>query len=339
MSQAKIKVGIVGVSGYSGRELLRLLLDHPGAEIVYVSAKQTAGPVSDIWPELAGKTDLICGPYEVEVAAQAELIFLATPHTISMRLAPELLSRGIKVIDMSGDFRLSSPHEYARWYKTEKHASPELLENAVYGLPELHREAIKTAKLVANPGCYPTVSILGAAPLAGKDIESIHIDAKSGTSGAGIAHAEHLLDEMKDNFKAYKILKHQHSPEIVEQLSLLAKKPLNVAFVPHLLPFERGIFATIYISLEEPMAQTDAQELYENFYADAPFVQIVSPDTELELKTIVGTNNMQIHVAAAPEQKLLVITATLDNLIKGASGQAIQNFNLIYDIDESTGLA
>ncbi len=338
MRTDRVKVGIVGVSGYSGRELLRILLDHPNAEATYVSANSTSGPISEIWPEFAGRTDLVCGSYDVNEAAKAELIFLATPHKVSMRLAPELLERGLKVIDISGDFRLSSADEYIKWYKAEKHEAPELLPEAAYGLPELHSEQIKTAKLVANPGCYPTVGILAAAPLATHNIESLHIDAKSGTSGAGIAHAERLLSEMKDNFKAYKILTHQHSPEISEQLSQLAKKPMQVAFVPHLLPFERGIFATVYVTLQDSMPQDEAQKLYEEFYANKPFIQVVKPDEELELKTVVGTNDLQIHVAAAPEQKLLVITATLDNLIKGASGQAVQNFNLMYGFDETAGL-
>jgi N-acetyl-gamma-glutamyl-phosphate reductase len=339
MESPKIKVGIVGVSGYSGRELLRLLLDHPQADVMYVSANKTSGKVADIWPEFAGKTDLVCGPYAVDEAAQADLVFLATPHTVSMKLAPDLLERGVRVIDISGDFRLSSADEYTKWYKAEAHAAPHLLADAVYGLPELNVGLIKAAQLIANPGCYPTVSILGVAPLMELPVERVHIDAKSGTSGAGIAHAERLLGEMKNNFKAYKVLQHQHSPEIVEQLSILAKRPLPVAFVPHLLPFERGIFATIYVDLAEPLTQADAQKLFEDFYAAASFVEVVPAETELELKTVVGTNNLQIHVAAAPEQELLVITATLDNLIKGASGQAVQNFNLMYGFDETAGLA
>jgi N-acetyl-gamma-glutamyl-phosphate reductase len=338
METQKIKVGIVGVSGYSGRELLRILLDHPEAEVVYVSANTTTGPVADIWPEFAGKTELVCGQYDVNEAANADLVFLATPHKVSMKLAPALLERGRRVIDISGDFRLSSPQEYAKWYKAEEHAAPELLHDAVYGLPEIYAGQIKDAKLVANPGCYPTVSILAVAPLAGQGIESIHIDAKSGTSGAGIRQAERLIDEMKDNFKAYKILKHQHSPEIVEQLSRLAKRPLPIAFVPHLLPFERGIFATVYITLQGSLSAGDAQQLFKDFYAEAPFIDVVDPEVELELKTVVGTNNLQIHVAAEPDQNLLVITATLDNLIKGASGQAVQNFNLMYGFDETIGL-
>jgi N-acetyl-gamma-glutamyl-phosphate reductase len=338
MSNKTVKIGIVGVSGYSGRELLRILLDHPHADVVYVSANTTSGPVADIWPEFVGKTDLVCAPYDAQAASQAEMVFLATPHTVSMKLAPELVGRDVKVIDISGDFRLSSPDEYIKWYKAEQHAAPHLLEDAVYGLPELHADRIKDARLIANPGCYPTVSILGVAPLTSQGIENIRIDAKSGTSGAGIAHADRLLGEMKDNFKAYKILTHQHTPEIVEQLSLLAKRPLPIAFVPHLLPFERGIFATIYISLKESLTQAAAQELFEAFYKNAPFIDVVPADVELELRTVVGTNNLQIHIAAAPEQNLLVITATLDNLIKGASGQAVQNFNLMYGFDETAGL-
>jgi len=338
METKNIKVGIVGVSGYSGRELLRFLLDHPRADIVYVSANTTVGKVSDLWPEFAGRTDLVCQPYQVDDAAKADLVFLATPHTVSMRLAPELLDRGVKVIDISGDFRLSSPEEYAKWYKADNHAAPHLLPDAVYGLPEIYGDQIKGAKLIANPGCYPTVSILAVAPLAKLDIASVHIDAKSGVSGAGIAHTERLLAEMKDNFRAYKVLAHQHSPEIVEQLALLAGKPLPIAFVPHLLPFERGIFATVYVSLREPLEQAAAQRLFEEFYKDTSFIEVTPEAAELELKTVVGTNNMQIHVAAAPEQNLLVVTATIDNLVKGASGQAIQNFNLIYGFDEKTGI-
>lgn len=331
-------VGIIGISGYSGRELLRLLIGHPRAEVIYVSANTTEGPVSEIWPEFAGKTDLVCRPYDVEKAARAELIFLATPHTVSMKLAPELLEQGVRVIDLSGDFRLSSAEEYTKWYKASEHNAPHLLDDAVYGLPEIYSSQIKDAKLVANPGCYPTASILSVAPLSGRGINSIDIDAKSGVSGAGIAHTETLLDDMKDNFKAYKVLAHQHSPEIVEQISFLAGEPLPIAFVPHLLPFERGIFTTTYIRLEEPVTQADAQTLFGNFYEAAPFVTVVPADAEVELKSVVGTNNMELHVAADPAQNLLVITAVIDNLIKGASGQAVQNFNLMYGFDETTGL-
>lgn len=317
---------------------MRLLLEHPRADIVYVSANTTEGPVSEIWPEFAGKTDLVCHKYDVAAAAKANLIFLATPHTVSMKLAPELLERGVKVIDMSGDFRLSSEDEYVKWYKADEHYAPDLLDDAVYGLPELHADDIKQAKLVANPGCYPTVSILSVAPLLAKDVTSIHIDAKSGVTGAGVAHTEHLLEEMKDNFKAYKILAHQHSPEIIEQLSRQAGRQLPVAFVPHLLPFERGIFATVYVNLDVALDQAAAQKLFEEFYADKPFVEIMPANADLELKDVVGTNKAQLGVTAAPEQKLVVVTGTIDNLIKGASGQAVQNFNLMYGFDETEGL-
>ena len=338
MKNKKVSVGIVGVSGYSGRELLRLLLDHPNTEIVYVSANTTKGPVADIWPEFAGKTDLVCGPYDINEAAKAELVFLATPHTVSMRLAPELLELEVRVIDISGDFRLSSEGEYVKWYKAENHTAPHLLEDVVYGLPEIYAEHIKDARLVANPGCYSTAGILAVSPLLKLGIHSIHIDAKSGTSGAGIAHSQDLLAGMKDNFKAYRILSHQHSPEIIEQISLLAGRALPVAFVPHLLPIERGIFATVYVSLQEPLTQAEAQSIFETFYKAAPFVEVVPESVELELKSVIGTNNMRIHVAADPEQKLLVITAVIDNLVKGASGQAVQNLNLIYGFDEKAGL-
>jgi N-acetyl-gamma-glutamyl-phosphate reductase len=338
MAKERVRVGIVGISGYSGRELLRLLLDHPHADVVYASANTTKGPVADIWPQFAGNTDLVCGPYGVDEAAKADVIFLATPHTVSMKLAPALLEKGKKVIDMSGDFRLSSEDVYTRWYAAAQHEAPHLLEDAVYGLPELHAEAVRDAALVANPGCYPTASILAAAPLMEQEVVSVHIDAKSGVSGAGIAKTEPLLTQMKDNFKAYKVLRHQHSPEIVEQLSGLATQPLRVAFVPHLLPIERGIFATVYVSLVEGMEQAVAQKLFERFYAEAPFVHVVSADTEVELQDVVGTNELRVRVTADPEQRLIVVTAVLDNLIKGASGQAVQNFNLMHGFKEAEGL-
>lgn len=338
MKKAKTTVGIVGVSGYSGRELLRLLLNHPDAEVVYVSANTTAGPVADIWPEFAGRTNLVCAPYDAGAAAQAEVIFLATPHTVSMKLAPALLEQGVKVIDISGDFRLSSPTEYVKWYKAEDHAAPHLLPAAVYGLPELYAEQIAAARLVANPGCYPTASILAVAPVAKRGPLSVHIDAKSGTSGAGIAHSERLLKDMKDNFKAYKVLKHQHSPEIVEQLSSLAGQPMAVAFVPHLLPFERGIFTTVYINLERALEQAEAQAVFEEFYAAAPFVEIAPAAAEPELRDVIGTNRLLLHVAVDPAQRLLVVTAVIDNLIKGASGQAVQNFNIMQGFDQTSGI-
>jgi N-acetyl-gamma-glutamyl-phosphate reductase len=334
----KVRVGIVGISGYSGRELLRLLLDHPFAEVVYVSANKTAGPVSEIWPQFAGKTDLVCGPYELEAAMEAEVIFLATPHTVSMKLAPGLLEKGIKVIDMSGDFRLSTEEQYTRWYAADEHVAPHLLDGAVYGLPELYADQIAGASLIANPGCYPTASILAAAPLAEQEIISIHVDAKSGVSGAGINKTEALLKSMQDNFKAYKVLRHQHSPEIVEQLSALASQPLRVAFVPHLLPIERGIFATVYVSLADAMDQSEVQALFEAFYKDASFVEVVPAEQEVELKDVVGTNDLRLRVIADPEQKLIVVTAVLDNLIKGASGQAVQNFNLMHGFAEAEGI-
>jgi N-acetyl-gamma-glutamyl-phosphate reductase len=339
MENSKIKVGIVGISGYSGRELLRLLLNHPNAEVIYTAANKAEGRVADIWQEFAGKTDLVCEVYDAAEATKSDVVFLATPHTVSMKLAPGLLEKGVRVIDLSGDFRLASEQEYIKWYKADEHDAPHLLDDAIYGLPELYANQLKDAKLVANPGCYPTASILSAAPLARKDIVSIHIDAKSGFSGAGIVQADTLRQDMKDNFKAYKILKHQHSPEIVEQLSFLAGRPLPIAFVPHLLPFERGIFATVYISLQEALSQEDAQLLFEDFYSDAPFVEVVPADTDVELKDVVGTNDLKLHISAGPEQKLVVVTAVLDNLIKGASGQAVQNLNIMYGFDETTGLS
>ncbi len=318
--------------------MLRLLLDHPQAKVVYASANTTEGPVSEVWPEFKGKTDLVCQAYDADDAAKADIVFLATPHTVSMKLVPGLLERGVKVVDMSGDFRLSSEKEYVKWYKADEHSAPHLLDDAVYGLPELYAKQIKGARLIANPGCYPTASILSVAPLAGKGISSVHIDAKSGVSGAGISKARKLMEGMKDNLKAYKVLAHQHSPEIVEQVSFLAGRKLPVAFVPHLLPFEYGIFTTVYINLDEPMTQPEAQKIFEDFYDDAAFVRVVPADADMELKDVVGTNDAQVQVSADPDQNLLVVTTVIDNLIKGASGQAVQNFNLMNGFEETTGL-
>jgi N-acetyl-gamma-glutamyl-phosphate reductase len=317
---------------------LRLLLDHPKVKVAYASANTTEGPVSDIWPEMAGKTDLVCLAYDAADAAKTDVVFLATPHTVSMQLAPELLERGVRVVDMSGDFRLSSEKEYVKWYKADEHSAPHLLDDAVYGLPELYSKQIKDARLVANPGCYPTASLLSVAPLARRGVVSVHIDAKSGVSGAGIRKARELKEGMKDNFKAYKILAHQHSPEIVEQLSFLAGRELPVAFVPHLLPFEHGIFTTVYITLKEPLSQPEAQKIFEEFYKDSPFVKVVPADVDVELRDVVGTNDAQVQVSADPGQNLLVATTVIDNLIKGASGQAVQNLNLMCGFGRTEGL-
>ncbi|MBZ0166864.1 MAG: N-acetyl-gamma-glutamyl-phosphate reductase, partial [Candidatus Omnitrophica bacterium] len=261
-----IKVGIVGVSGYSGYTALDILLRHPEVRVTYVSANNTEGKITEIWPQLKGRTNLYCNKFDFHVAAgQCDLIFLVVPHTIAMMITPKLLKAGVKVIDLSGDYRLSSVAAYKKWYKAP-HIDPHNLRKAIYGLPELYKEAIKKATLVANPGCYPTAALLSLAPIVGTHaelIESIIIDAKSGVSGAGrkasvaLSHAE-----VSENFKAYKVLNHQHAPEIELYLSKLSTHSQSVNFVPHLLPVNRGIHETIYVQLKSRVRLNRCLSLY-----------------------------------------------------------------------------
>ena len=336
------KIGIIGISGYSGGMVLELLLKHPKAQVTYVSANNTEGRIDDIWPYLAGKTDLVCRKFEQQKAIQkCDLVFLAVPHTISMKLTPEFLSKDIAVIDLSGDYRLSNPGQYKQWYGAV-HTDSKNLSKAVYGLPELYREDIKKARLIANPGCYPTAAILSLAPLIstqGESIESIIIDAKSGVSGAGRkANVALNYCEVNENFKAYKVLKHQHAPEIDLYLSKIASKPVSIDFVPHLLPVNRGILETIYVRTKQKFPLGDVQKLYTRFYKTEPFVDIVPAGAQPELKDVVGTNKCKIGLAQSDDGRLIVITGVIDNLVKGAAGQAIQNMNIMYGFPETAGL-
>jgi len=337
-----IKVGIVGISGYTGGELLKLLLDHPQVHLSYVSANNTIGPVEKIWPELKGRCKLYCGKFDLTKAARlCDVLFLAVPHTISVLLTPKILKKGVRVIDLSGDYRLKSAAQYKKWYHA-KHTDTANLKKAVYGLPELYRAKIKTAKLVSNPGCYPTAALLGIAPLMGlrtKMVESIIIDAKSGVSGAGKKLASGLMYcEVNEDFKAYKVLNHQHAPEIEQYLSLLAGKPVGVSFVPHLLPVNRGILATIYIRLKKKMTLNEIRTLYQKFYKIDSFVRILPKGEQPRLKHVNHTNFCDLGMAVDSNGQTVVVTSAIDNLIKGAAGQAVQNMNIMTDIAEGTGL-
>jgi len=337
-----IKVGIVGISGYSGAMTLELLLKHKDVRVSYVSANNTTGKVADIWPHLAGKTKLTCHKFELKKCVSAcELVFLAVPHTVSMKIAPALLKAGLSVIDLSGDYRLESISAYRKWYG-KAHADRSNLANAVYGLPELYREDIKKARLVANPGCYPTAALLALAPLVtthDNDIASISIDAKSGTSGAGRkASVAMNFSEVNENFKAYKVLKHQHSPEIDLYLSKLSKKKIKAAFVPHLLPVTRGILETVYVHFKKKVPDGKLRTVFNRFYKVEPFVRILPPGKQPELKNVVGSNMCEIGIEMASNGKLCVITGAIDNLIKGAAGQAVQNMNIINGFKETQGL-
>ena len=337
-----IKVGIVGISGYSGEAALELLLRHPDVRVTYVSANNTKGEISDIWPQLAGKTNLFCNKFDIKKAVTlCDLIFLAVPHTVSMSLTPKLLNAGIPVIDLSGDYRLNSIREYKKWYGAD-HKDSKNLGKAVYGLPELYRENIKKAKLIANPGCYPTAALLGLTPFVsiyGKSAKLIIIDAKSGVSGAGRkANAAFNFCEVNENFKAYKVLNHQHAPEIDLYLSKTSQKLPKINFVPHLLPVNRGIFETIYVHLNQKLSLSALHNVYKRFYKTEPFVRIVPSGQQPELKNVIGTNMCDIGLEISSNKNMLVITSAIDNLIKGASGQAVQNMNIMYGFKETASL-
>ncbi|MBF0521874.1 MAG: N-acetyl-gamma-glutamyl-phosphate reductase [Candidatus Omnitrophica bacterium] len=337
-----IKAGILGVSGYSGKEALEILLSHPEVRVTYAAANNTTGKIADIWPDLAGKTPLYCEAFDSKKAIQScDVMFLATPHTAAMKIAPELLKAGLKVIDISGDYRLKNISQYKKWYH-EQHADPANLKKAVYGLPEFFREDIKKAKLLSNPGCYPTAALLALGPLVSfhaNIIDSIIIDAKSGVTGAG-RKAELGLHfcEVNENFKAYKVLNHQHTPEIESYLSKMAKQKISVDFVPHLLPVNRGILETIYVTLNDKISLNQIHQAYLRFYKTEPFVRVLKLGNQPELKNVCKTNYCDIGLALRKDKKLLVITSAIDNLLKGAAGQAVQNMNLMYGFKETEGL-
>ncbi len=337
-----INVGIVGVSGYSGKEVLELLLKHSQARVTYVSANNSHGKIEDIWPQFAGRTRLNCQRFDIEKAKKlCDLIFLAVPHTISMKITPKLLKAGLRVIDLSGDYRLKTSSLYKKWYKTT-HQDLSNLKKATYGLPELYREEIKKSNLIANPGCYPTAALIGLLPLATTNsqlISSITIDAKSGVSGAGRkASTQLLFGELNENFKAYKVLKHQHAPEIDLYLSKVASKLKKIEFVPHLLPINRGILETIYIRCNKTIKLKDIHQIYKRFYKTEPFVRILPLSNQPELKNVQHTNFCDIGLAANEEKNLLVLTSVIDNLVKGAAGQAVQNMNIMNNFKETESL-
>ncbi len=337
-----IRAGIAGVSGYSGKVILDILLKHQDVRVSYVAANNTQGPLEEIWPDLRSRTELVCEKYDVQKAKKAcDVIFLALPHTESMNSVGALVKSGKRVIDLSADYRLQKPSEYKTWYGLE-HKDPKLLSKAVYGLPELFRERIKTAQLIANPGCYPTAAILALTPLVstGNDeIESIIIDAKSGVSGAGRKAIPSLMfAEVNENFKAYKVLEHQHTPEINQCLSLVSSSPIDVTFVAHLIPNTHGILETIYVRLKSPISLHDVHSLYKKFYKTEPFVRILPVGVQPETKNVVGTNFCDIGMVVSSDQTMIVLTAAIDNLIKGASGQAVQNMNIMYQFNEMEGL-
>ncbi|MDE2027021.1 MAG: N-acetyl-gamma-glutamyl-phosphate reductase [Candidatus Omnitrophica bacterium] len=340
-SSKTIRAGVWGVSGYTGREVLGLLLKHPGVRVTDVAANNTQGPVAEIFPEFLNRTTLVCHPFSIkETVKKCDVVFLALPHTESMKAAPKLLKAGLKVVDLSADYRLKKAQVYETWYG-HRHVDTGNLNKAVYGLPELFRQKIKGAAFVANPGCYPTAAILGLAPLIAtrKDIQSIVVDAKSGISGAGRkATVDKLFAEANGNFKAYKVLSHQHAPEIEQYLSQLAGRATSIHFVAHLLPITRGILNTMYVHLEEGITANQVHSLYKKFYKIEPFVRLHPLGRQPEIKNVANTNFCDIGLAVSPDKKLVVITSAIDNLVKGAAGQAVQNMNLMVGFNETEGL-
>lgn len=337
-----LKIGIMGVRGYTGEELLKILLHHPKVTVCCLQARvEKPTPVATLLPQFAHESDLACADYAPEVMARGcDVVFLALPHTVSMSAASKILKKGKKVIDLSADFRLKDTALYKRYYAKE-HSAAELLKESVYGLPELYREKIKKAKLIANPGCYPTGVLLGAYPILKKGWAggSFVADAKSGVTGAGRSGETAFQSaEVNENFRAYKVTEHQHVPEMEQVLKESLRKKTNVIFTPHLLPINRGILATLYFRLTRPVSADALFNLYREFYKKEPFVRVLSDGKLPEIKHVVHTNFCDIAVRVDSERKAAVIVTVIDNLVKGAAGQAVQNMNLTSGFKETEGL-
>lgn len=342
----EIKVGIIGATGHTGEVLIELLLSHPNVKITHLYNSGKSGQanqiISEVFPKFKNRLDLVCTkPDFAQIKKDCDLIFLALPHTVSMQFVPKLLSLGKKVIDLSADYRIKNIPTFEKFYKT-KHLDKTNLKESVYGLPELNRTKIKTAKLLANPGCYPTCAILALAPALAvnlADTKSIIIDAKSGVSGAGKKlENEYLFSEIQGDFRAYKVNVHQHAPEISQVLSKISGKKVEVTFVPHLLPIERGILSTIYFkkATGAKLKVKNIIELYKKFYKNEPFIRIRPDGVFPRIKDVVKTNFCDIGVKDFGDT--VIIISVIDNLLKGASSQAVQNMNIMYKLPETAGL-
>jgi N-acetyl-gamma-glutamyl-phosphate reductase len=346
-----ISVGIVGGTGYTGVELVRILLRHPQVQIKVLTSRTEAGlRVDAMFPSLRGLTDLAFSNVDQDVLNQCDVVFFATPHGVAMKQARDLVDAGVKVIDLAADFRLKNTAEFEKWYGMP-HACADLLAESVYGLPEVNREAIRSARIIGNPGCYPTTVQLGLLPLLRSglndgtplvNVDSLIIDAKSGVSGAGRkAETSLLFSEASDNFKAYAVKGHRHHPEIVQGLDAITQQAGQfdqMIFVPHLVPMIRGMFTTMYLKLTKQGQQADLQQLFETAYANEPFVDVMPAGSLPETRSVRGANQLRIALYRPNDGDTLVILVVQDNLVKGASGQAVQNMNLMFGLDETVGL-
>ncbi|HDP89067.1 MAG TPA: N-acetyl-gamma-glutamyl-phosphate reductase [Thioalkalivibrio sp.] len=334
-----IKVGVVGATGYTGVELLRLLVRHPQVEVLCVTSRGEAGTrVDAMFPNLRGFLDLQFVEPDAAPLTECDLVFFATPNGTAMQSVPALVEAGVRVIDLAADFRIRDAGEWTQWYGME-HACPELLAEAVYGLPEINREAIRSARVVANPGCYPTAVTLGFLPLIESGLAArgaLIADAKSGVSGAGRkAQVGTLFSEADENFKAYGVAGHRHLPEIRQTLSAVAGETVGLTFVPHLVPMVRGIHATLYTTVA---GEADLQALFEQRYAAEPFVDVLPAGSHPETRTVRGVNTCRIAVHRPQGGDTVVVLSVIDNLVKGAAGQAVHNLNLMFGLDEALGL-
>lgn len=350
----KLKVSIIGSTGYVGKELVKILMNHPNVELVHLVSSSYAGKnIVEIFPEFLNKLDKKLINLNLDVVSKnSDLVFTALPHTVSMDVVPEFLKKGVKVVDLSADYRIKDSAVYQEWYKKElNQISKELLSEAVYGLPEIYLDKIKDASLVANPGCYPTSVILGIAPLLKYHFvepEGIIIDSKSGTSGAGKKLSLGLyFTECNENFKAYKVVRHNHIPEVEQELSSIyfseddnkhQEKGIKISFTPHLIPINRGILSTCYLSLKGSEKEEEVLEIYQKYYHKAPFVRIFEPPNLPEIKFTAGTNYCDIGFSIDERVGKIKVISVIDNLLKGAAGQAVQNMNIMSGFSETKGL-
>lgn len=339
MGKALAKVAIVGGTGYTGVELLRILAGHPAVELSVITSRSEASvPVADLFPSLRGHLDISFSEPEKHSLQACDLVFFATPNGTAMNMVPDLLAAGTRIIDLAADFRIKDIAVWEQWYGM-KHACPHVVEQAVYGLPEVNRELIRSARLVANPGCYPTAVTLGLLPLIEQKLiamEGLIADCKSGVSGAGRgANVGMLMGEVGESFKAYAVPGHRHLPEIRQNLSRAAGGDVELTFVPHLLPMIRGIHATLYTQMQTDI---DLQALYRERYAAEPFVDVMPPGSHPETRSVRGVNDCRIAIHRPQGGATVVVLSVIDNLVKGAAGQAIQNMNLMLGFEETAGL-